>query len=48
MFPIKNGKKQGDILSPLLYNSVLEYVIEDSDIAGWLEIKWYTPASGLH
>jgi len=27
MFPIRNGKKQGDALFPLLYNSVLEYVI---------------------
>ena len=27
MFPIRNGKKQGDSLFPLLYNSVLEYVI---------------------
>jgi len=27
MFPIKNGKIQGDTLLPLLYNSVLEYAI---------------------
>jgi len=27
MFPVKNGLKQGDALSPLLANFVLEYVI---------------------
>jgi len=26
-FPIKNGLKQGDALSPLLFNSVTEYAI---------------------
>jgi hypothetical protein len=26
-FPIKNGQKQGDALSPLLFNSALEYAI---------------------
>jgi len=28
MFPIRNGLKQGDALSPLLFNSALEYVIK--------------------
>jgi hypothetical protein len=27
MFPIQNGLKQRDALSPLLFNSVLEYAI---------------------
>jgi hypothetical protein len=27
-FPIKNGLKQGDTLSPLIFNSILEYAIK--------------------
>jgi len=27
MFPIRNGLKQGDALSPLLFNFALEYAI---------------------
>jgi retron-type reverse transcriptase len=28
MFPIRNGLKQGDVLSPLLFNFALEYAIK--------------------
>ena len=28
MFPIRNGSKQGDALSPLLFNFALEYAIK--------------------
>jgi hypothetical protein len=27
MFPVRNGLKQGDFLSPLLFNFALEYAI---------------------
>jgi hypothetical protein len=27
LFPVRNGLKQGDALSPLLFNSALEYAI---------------------
>jgi len=27
MFPIKNSLKQGDVLSPLIFNFVLEYAV---------------------
>ena len=30
MFPIRNGLKQGDVLSPLLFNFALEYAIRRS------------------
>jgi hypothetical protein len=48
MFHIRNGLKQGDGLSQLLFNFDLEYVIRRvSGKPGWLEIKWYISASGL-
>ena len=40
MFPVWNIMKQGDGLSPLLFNFALEYGI------GWLAIKWCTSAFG--
>ena len=40
--------KQGDALSSLLFNLALEYAIRRVQVKlGWLEIKWYTPASNL-
>jgi len=48
MFPIRNGLKQRDALSPLLFNFALEYAIKRvHGKPGWLEIKWYASASGL-
>jgi hypothetical protein len=41
-FPIQNGLKL-DALSPLLFNSALEYAGKP----GGTEIEWDTPASGL-
>ena len=32
MFPIKNGLKQGDALSPLLFNFALEYAIRRVEV----------------
>jgi len=45
MLPVRSGLKQGDALSPLLFNFALEYTIRR--VPRWLEIKWYTSASGL-
>ena len=48
MFPIRNGLKQGDALSPLLFNFASRVCcLEGSSKPGWLEIKWYTSAFGL-
>jgi len=46
VFSIRNGLKQGDALSPLLFKFALElrhYKV--SGQPGWLEVKWYTSAS---
>ena len=48
MFPIRIGLKQGDALSPMLFNFALEYAIRRVQVKqGWLETKWYTSAAGL-
>ena len=40
MFPIRNGLKQGDALSPLLFNVALEYAIVR--ISFWLMLMMLT------
>jgi len=37
MFPIRNGLKQGDALSPLLFNFALEYAIRGFR---WTRMAW--------
>jgi hypothetical protein len=32
MFPVKNGLKQGDALSPLLFNFALEYASREDQV----------------
>jgi hypothetical protein len=47
-FPIQNGLKQGDALSPLLFNFPLEYGIRKiQEKPGGTETEWDTSASGL-
>jgi hypothetical protein len=47
-FAIQNGSKQGNALSPLLFNFALEYAIRKVwKKSGWTEIEWDTSASGL-
>jgi len=48
MFPIKNSLKQGDVLSPLLFNFASRVCcLEGSSKPEWFEIKWYTSAFAL-
>ena len=42
VFPIKRGTKQGDPVSSLLFNTVLQFVLED-DLH-----KWQEKHKGIH
>jgi hypothetical protein len=44
-FPAQNSLKQGDALSPLLFNIALEYAIRMA--YGNTQIKWSTSTAGL-
>ena len=48
IFPIRNGLKQGDALTPMLFNFALVYTIRRVQVKpGGLEIKGYSSAPGV-
>jgi hypothetical protein len=46
-FPIQNGLKQGDALSPLLFNFSLECIIRKVQENQGTETEWDASASGI-
>jgi hypothetical protein len=47
-FPIQNGLKLGDALSPLLFNFALQYAIRKvQEKLSWFGIEWDTSGIGL-
>jgi hypothetical protein len=46
-FRIRNGLKQGEALSPLLFKFAVEYALGGSGKPGGLEIEWYISGAGI-
>jgi hypothetical protein len=47
-FPIQNGRKQADALSPLLFRFALEYSIRNYQEKQVRQLKWETAAAGVN